>query len=253
MAGIVQVFGSHRQIRLLLGGVLLLLAACRVDLYTQLSEREANKMVAVLAEHGIAAHKIRAADQTLTVQVDETRFAEAVDLLDGFGLPGDKFQTLGEVFEPKGLVSSPVEERARLIYALSQELSQTVSDISGVLSARVHVVLPNADAMAGNPPPSSASVVVHHYADRDLGNLIPQIKMLVANSIEGLVYDNVSVVLFPVEPPKPVPAQPTLAGVTGAWSALGGSSLLPIALVALGAVALAALIGNGVQFWLRRR
>lgn len=240
--------------RLFLFVLLLILAGCEVDLYTQLSEREANQMVAVLVEHGIPARKVRGADETLTVQVDEAQFAAAVDLLDGFGFPQDKYDTLGEVFADKGLVSSPIEERARLIYALSQELSQTVSEIDGVLSARVHVVLPADDSIKQNPVPSSASVVVHHYADRPLNAAIPQIKMLVANSVEGLVYDNVSVALFPVTPPQAIAETSTVATkIAGLGIDNGSAWKAQLVIYSLAVLALIALVGNGVQFWRRRR
>jgi len=45
--------------------------------------------------------------------------------------------------------------------------------------------------------PSSASVSIRHRTDAPIEALTPNIKMLVANSIEGLVYDNVTVVNFP--------------------------------------------------------
>ena len=179
---------------LLLIALALLLQACDTELYTHLDEREANVIVATLARHGIAAQRNAEETGQMTVSVDESRFADAVAILDRAGLPTRQFANLGEVFKGNGLVSSPVQERAQMIYALSQELSHTVSQIDGVLSARVHVVLPDNDLLKRNSTPSSASVFVRYLASLDIDPLIPQIKTLVANGIAGLSYDNVSVV-----------------------------------------------------------
>ena len=81
-----------------------------------------------------------------TVMVDKARFADAINILKEAGLPKQEFQSMGQVFKKDGLISSPTQERAQMIFALSQELSRTVSEIDGVLSARVHLVLPENDA-----------------------------------------------------------------------------------------------------------
>ena len=103
---------------------------------------------------------------------------------------------MGQLFKKEGLISSPMEERVRFIYALSQEISQTISNIDGVTSARVHIVLPENDPLSGNLIPSSASVFLKHAPDSVAPGKIAAIKELVVNSIEGLAYDKVSVALF---------------------------------------------------------
>jgi type III secretion protein J len=134
----------------------------------------------------------------MSVSIDESRFAEAVQVLNDNGLPKEEFSTLGQVFKKDGLIASPVEERAEMIFALSQELSRTVSEIDGVLSARVHLVLPENDPLRQQLVPSSASVFIRHRASVPINDLIPQIKMLVANGVAGLSYDKVFVILVPV-------------------------------------------------------
>ncbi|WP_141440456.1 type III secretion system inner membrane ring lipoprotein SctJ [Vreelandella titanicae] len=172
----------------------LLLQACDTDLYTNLDEREANIIVATLARNGIPAARQAQDEGQMTVTVSEERFAEAVEILDRAGLPEQKFANMGDIFQGNGLVSSPVQERAQMIFALSQELSHTVSQIDGILSARVHVVLPDNDLLQQNSTPSSASVFVRYIPSLEIAPLIPQIKTLVANGIAGLSYDKVSVV-----------------------------------------------------------
>jgi type III secretion protein J len=176
----------------------LVLTGCKTELYTGLDEREANEMIALLIKNGIDATRVRAKDGSSSLHVGESRFAEAVDLLKTNGYPRERFANLGEVFKTSGLIASPTEERARFIYALSQELSRTINDIDGVITARIHVVLPKNDLLRQDVTLSSASVFVRHDAGVPLKQLLPQIKMLVANSIEGLAYEKVSVVFVPV-------------------------------------------------------
>lgn len=186
------------KIRALLVLSCLFLAGClwKTELYSNLTEREANKMLAVLLDSGIVATKKSSADGA-SILVNENQFARSMSLLEARGLPSDNYTSLGEVFQKEGIVSSPIEERARYIYALSQELSQTISEIDGVLNARVMVNLPETDMLGRSEKTSSASVAIVHAHDAQVEARTPSIKLLVANSIEGLVYDNVSVVLFP--------------------------------------------------------
>jgi type III secretion protein J len=177
--------------------LLLFIAACNVDLYSKLSESEANEIVALLVRNGIHASRVLAKDGSSVVRVDDTAFADAISVLSDAGLPRQKFASIGDVFADNKLVSSPTEERARFIYALSQELSKTLSEIDGVLAARVHLVLPKNDPLREDQRPSSASVFIKHDPTVSLVPLLPQIKTLVTNSIEGLNYDKVSVVFVP--------------------------------------------------------
>ena len=184
----------------------LLLAGCQTELFNALPQEEANDMVAILLQGGLGASKTRAKDGTDSVLVEKDQFAQAVDLLRAHGYPRHKFSSMGDVFQPSGLVASPMQEQARFLWALGQELSATVSEIDGVLTARVQVVLPDNDLLKRDPTPSSASVFIRYDDQSTVSALVPQIKSLVANSVEGLSYDKVSVVLVPVrhvQPPEP--------------------------------------------------
>ena len=178
---------------------LLLLAGCKAELFASLPEGEANEVVGILMQAGMSASKASTKEGNSTVMVEERDFARAVALLRQHGHPRKQFQTIGDVFQQNGLVASPMQERARLLWALGQELSSTISQIDGVLTARVQVVLPDNDMMRREPSPSSASVFIRHDARSQAAKLVPQIKSLVAGSVEGLSYDKVSVILVPVE------------------------------------------------------
>lgn len=229
----------------------LVLAGCKADLYTKLQEREANEMLALLLNHGIDAGRIAAKDGTSTIQVEQKQLATAIDLLKAEGYPRQTFKNLGEVFKGSGLIASPTEERARYVYALSEELSRTISDIDGVLSARIHVVLPKNDLLRQDTTPSSASVFIRHDSRAQLNALLPQIKMLVANSIEGLSYDKVAVVFVPVERTVAVGDMPAersglAASVPAAARMLGP---VPMSWAAAGVGILAAVLALGALLY----
>jgi type III secretion protein J len=238
-----------------LGLMLCALAGCQTELYSKLDEREANDMIALLHKYGVAAERSFAKDGTSQISVEERQLPQAIELLKANGLPRRTFTNMGEVFKSSGLISSPTEERARFIYALSEELSRTISDIDGVLSARIHVVLPKNDLLRQDATPSSASVFIRHDARAPLKSLLPHVKMLVANSIEGLSYEKVSVVLVPVERPAIEAAAPrtvgmaTPAGLLTSRTADGSSWALYLSLAGLPAL----LLTGALAFWLGRR
>lgn len=242
-----------RRARMAIAAILLaaVVGGCKADLYTKLQEREANEMVALLLNNGFEAGRVVAKDGTSTVKVEQKQFAQAVELLKANGYPRQTFTNMGEVFKGGGLIASPTEERARYVYALSEELSKTISDIDGVLSARIHVVLPKNDLLRQDATPSSASVFIRHDARAPLKALLPQIKMLVANSIEGLSYEKVSVVFVPVERNEPQQTRPVTAAYGGA--AARAASDLPEAAQWAAAALGGLLLGAGGVYWLGRR
>lgn len=183
---------------------MLLLAGCdkETTLHSGLEERQANLVMAALLDSGIGCRKEPGEEGTWNVLVSEGRFAEAVNLLERRGLPRRPRQGIGEVFKKTGMISSPSEERIRFMDALAQDISRTISMIDGVVDARVHVVLPENDPFARNSLPSSAAVAIRSRWDADLTDLVPSVKGLVKNAIEGLAYEKIQVTIFKDEPPK---------------------------------------------------
>ncbi|WP_454738046.1 type III secretion system inner membrane ring lipoprotein SctJ [Cupriavidus necator] len=235
----------------------LALAACKVDLYASLNEPEANQVLAALTAEGIDAEKARAGDSgggnegQWSVRVEESQLPAALEILRSEGLPGERFASLGQVFQKQGLVATPTEERMRYIFALSQELSETLRNIDGVVTARVHVVIPANDPLSDKIRPSSAAVFIKHRPDTDLRLLVPTVKDMVAHSIEGVTHDNVSLSLVEARPFAPLAAAhaPAAGLPVGRFAAIAVAALAAIALIAAAAVAWQ----RGGLRWLRRR
>ncbi|CAM3427646.1 type III secretion system inner membrane ring lipoprotein SctJ [Paracidovorax anthurii] len=229
-------FSARRWLMPLL--VLLVLAGCKTDLYTKQTESDANDMVAALLESGIEAGKATSdAGKTWNVQVEKDNVVRSLAVLRSYGLPRERHVTLGEMFKKEGLISTPTEERVRFIYGVAQQLEATLSQIDGVVTARVHIVLPNNDPLAATVKPASASVFIKYRENANLAGLVAGIKNMVARSVEGLTYENVTVTLVPGMPIAPAPAPEP--GRTGLWAALVTALLL-----ALGAA-------GGWIFWKR--
>jgi len=193
---ILKALSDRKPLLVLLPLVFLLVACGEETLYSKLSEREANEMVALLISSGLSASKAADKDEKYKVLVAKDSFAQAVTLLRLNGFPKQTYDTLGDVFAKEGFVSSPLEERARLNFALSQEIANTISNVDGVLLARVHLAVPPKDDLTDAALPASASVFIKHRADVDLSASTGMIKNLVVNGIENLAYDDVTVAFF---------------------------------------------------------
>jgi type III secretion protein J len=185
---------------------LLALGGCgsQIELLSNIPERDVNEVIAELLNKGVGATKVAGKEGNASVQVAQTDVARAIDVLRVAGLPRESFKAMGQVFTKDGLISSPVEERARYLYALSQELSGTLANIDGVLFARVHLVLPERGSGLEKGSPSSAAVFIKHRPEFDIEILQPQVRRLVANSIPDLSAERVSVVLV-ASTIKPLP------------------------------------------------
>lgn len=214
--------------RLLTVLVLALLCSCKSELYSRVDERDANEILATLYAAGVHAGKSTRDEKTWSVEVEERDLQRALQIVAAHGLPREQFASTGELFKKEGLISTPSEERIRYIYAVSQELSNTLSQIDGVISARVHPVIPANDPLASQIRPSSASVFIKYRRDANLESMAPAIKNLVMHSIEGLGYENISLT-FVVAEDSPVRVSPPSAAhgpISAAIGAMGALLLL---------------------------
>jgi type III secretion protein J len=208
------------------------LGGCTQQLYGGLDESSANQVVGALRSEGIAAEKSRGGEDLWKVSVADDEFARSVQILKRRNLPPQRFDGLGRTFKKDSLVSTPTEERARLIYAMSQELERSLMEMDGVLVARVHPVIPPHDPLNPKKVPTSASVLVKYRMGSDIASREGMIRSLVASGVEGLAYDDVRVLLVSAEPPTQLPEKPTLSRAVPPvfWGILG--ILISVLLVA---------------------
>jgi flagellar M-ring protein FliF len=89
------------------------------------------------------------------------------------------------------------ESKENLIYqkALEQELARTISSLSNVKSARIHLAIPKQSVFLRNRQKPRASVIVSLYAGRNLNDgQVAAISHLVSSSVPNLDVDSVTVV-----------------------------------------------------------
>lgn len=236
-----------------------LVAACNQDVYSDLTEAEANQMLAELISHGVGATKTSKGKEGFTISVDNADMLRALAVLKDAGFPRNSRDSIGKVFQKSGIMSSPFEERVRYIYALGEEVAQTISHIDGVVTARVHIVLPDAPQLGQPVKPSSAAVFIRYQAGVDIEYFVPQIRRLVSSSIEGLDYGAVTVVLDEAIPSKTAaPASPAEATTTVLGLKIRNADLalfwtIVASIAAAVGLVVAGLATAGVLWWRSRR
>lgn len=179
--------------------LLLSLSGCAKELLLRdLTERDANEIVGVLYTSSIEATKLPdAKGKSFAVEVLATDFPRAVAVLRALGLPKSPRTNLNEVFRSNGFAPTPFEERVRYLFGLAQELERTISLMEGVLQTRVHVVTPDSAAKVIDLQQAKASVFVSYDDRHDIETLVPRIRRMVSDSIEGVSPTRVDVLAIP--------------------------------------------------------
>jgi len=179
---------------------LLLISGCKEEaLLNGLNQNQANEVVALLQKNNIEARKRNIAKSGYSVYVGLRDFSAAVDLTTIYNLPSKPRVEIAEMFPSDALISSPRAEVARIYSAIEQRLEQTLNQISGVVSSRVHVSydISNTDAEKKGKPMHLAVLLRYDTANNAPANLIADATRLLKNSFSNVDYDNISVVMTP--------------------------------------------------------
>lgn len=231
-----------------IGVLVLMLSGCKVELYSELSEADANQMLALLLLRNIDASKEITKGGLVTIKVDKTQFINAVELLRQEGLPRKKIATLEDLFPSGQLVTSPVQEHAKIIYLKEQQLEKMLQAMDGVIIAQVSI----GEGISQNPrevPKPSASVFIKYSPERNLLNRETAIKSLIFNSVPNLLSENISIVLQAADYRyQPLPEPSESADAPYPW--LDHNRLpLMVLLATLVVLILAIMVGK----WIRSR
>ncbi|PDN07956.1 EscJ/YscJ/HrcJ family type III secretion inner membrane ring protein [Salmonella enterica subsp. enterica serovar Essen] len=173
------------------------LTACDVDLYRSLPEYEANQMLALLMQHHIDAEKKQEEDG-VTLRVEQSQFINAVELLRLNGYPHRQFTTVDKMFPANQLVVSPQEEQQKINFLKEQRIEGMLSQMEGVINAKVTIALPTYDE-GSNTSPSSVAVFIKYSPQVNMEAFRVKIKDLIEMSIPGLQYSKISILMQPAE------------------------------------------------------
>jgi flagellar M-ring protein FliF len=160
-------------------------------LYGRLDDAEAAKVVAALGEANVP-YQVNRSGGAISVPSDKVHLMRMQ--LAAKGMP--RGEGVGfEIFDKPNFGISDFVQRANYLRAVQGELARTIAQVDAIENARVMIVMPENRLLVDNTKKPTASVFV-----RVRGNAIlpPQnvnaIRFLVANAVEGLVANNVSVV-----------------------------------------------------------
>ncbi|SNX67778.1 flagellar M-ring protein FliF [Cereibacter ovatus] len=176
---------------LALAGWLLMREPARTTLYPGLPEAEKARVIETLTGSGIAAVVDR---QTGEIQVPGGDYHRARMLLAAQGLPQgmpDGNAMLNDL--PMG--TSKSVETARLRQAQELDLARSITEISAVSAARVHLALPERSAFLRDSQPPRASVFLQIAPGRVMdGAQVEAVVNLVSSSVPGMARQDVTVV-----------------------------------------------------------
>jgi type III secretion system YscJ/HrcJ family lipoprotein len=150
----------------------LLSAGCdsREELTRVDTDKEATRILVELSRNGIAQpDKVEKKEQRKTaygITVPRAELARAREVLLHADLPRESHGGYRGMIEQGGLIPTKTEERAKLMYAMAEELARTFETYDRVVSARVHIALPEKDPLMRDATtrPTATAMVLIKYA-----------------------------------------------------------------------------------------
>ncbi|EPX78010.1 Flagellar M-ring protein FliF [Salipiger mucosus DSM 16094] len=160
-------------------------------LYSGLSPSEASEIVGTLEGAGI---QVDVSSDSSVVSIPKSDFATARMMLAEAGLPSEGAPGW-EIFDQSGNMGmNTFLQRVNRLRAMEGELARSIQTVSGVESARVHLVLPEREAFSRDRATPKASVVVRTSAaysmDEEQANAI---RFLVSSGVPDLAPERVTV------------------------------------------------------------
>jgi flagellar M-ring protein FliF len=130
------------------------------------------------------------------LKVPDERYHEARIFLASRGLPQEGTTGgISNLNDEAAMTSSQFMEQVRYVAAMEQELARSISQITTIRSARVHLASPKQSVFVRNRTPAKASVVVSPYPGRQVSSTqVQAITHMVSSSIPYLATEDVVVV-----------------------------------------------------------
>ena len=161
-------------------------------LYADLNQTDSTRITSQLQSQGVK-YEIKAEGSQIFVpsaQVGQIRLSLASQGLPSGGSVGyeifDKAESLG---------TTNFMQNISLVRALEGELSRTISSISSIRSARVHLVMAKRELFSREKQQPSASIVLRMSGAVRLGKeQVAAIQYVVAAAVPGLVPDRISII-----------------------------------------------------------
>ncbi len=160
-------------------------------LYGALSEKDASAIVNHLEGQNIE-YEMRSGGSSIFVPEKDV-YKARMDVVSQGVVQGDAVGF--EIFDKSSFGASDFIQRTNFIRAIQGELARTITQLRGVNSARVMVVMPdNRLLLVNNDLETTASVFVDVGGGSISPAAVKSIQALVANAVEGLAPGNVAVV-----------------------------------------------------------
>jgi type III secretion protein J len=181
------------------------LAGCSMkSLYEGLDERDTNEIIVLLDANGIKCEKLKVAEQrktSFTILVKAKDLEKARKLLVENNLPRPKGAGLGELFKENELIPTETAEKAKFLAAIQGEIEETIGRIDGVVDVRAHINTPEKNFFSEDKTKKPTASILVKYIPDERGEPPfekKEIANLVANAVEGLDINDVSIILSAV-------------------------------------------------------
>ena len=161
-------------------------------LYGALDEQDISTVMDALRSNGI---EVKLDEATGAVLVPTSSIQMARIKLASMGLPKGVSAGFDSLDEKSSFGVSQFMEKARYQRALEIELARTISSLSNVKSARVHLAIPRQSVFVRNRKKASASVVTNLYPGRNLDEgQVAAIMHMISSSVPNLDSSKVTIV-----------------------------------------------------------
>jgi flagellar biosynthesis/type III secretory pathway M-ring protein FliF/YscJ len=165
-----------------------------VELFAQVTGTQAANVLRQLSLADISFSQAQSG-KNFKILVDEDRLEEAKNILAIRGLPSGGSKGYELLDDAQTLGVTEFDKRIRYLRALSGELEKAVMQFEQVETSKVQVVLPEQRLFAVTQPPVTASILIRKMPGAIVtDDVVFSIIQLVANAVENLQPENVSVI-----------------------------------------------------------